>query len=78
MYYKIIKIKLKEVFYHMLQDALVSAVGRQIFGQRPKLKTAREKSLAPKFIFTKTYLNHSVFFLGSMKSWPLSLRVHYI
>ena len=32
MYYKIIKFKLKEVFYHMLQDALVSAVGRQIFG----------------------------------------------
>ena len=32
MYYKIVKIKLKEVFYHMLQDALVSAVGRQIFG----------------------------------------------
>ena len=81
MYYKIINIKLEEVFYHMLQDALVSAVGRQIFGQRPKLKTAHEKSLAPKLtliFFTKTYLNRSVFFLGSMKSWPLSLRVHYI
>lgn len=78
MYYKIIKIRLKEVFYHMLQDALVSVAGRQIFGQRPKLKTVHEKSLAPKLIFTKTYLNRSVFFLGSMKSWPLSLRVHYI
>ena len=32
MYHKIIKIKLKEVFDHVLQDALVSAVGRQIFG----------------------------------------------
>ena len=78
MYYKIIKIKLKEVFYHMLQDALVSAVGRQIFGWRQKLETEYENSLAPKLTFTKTHLNHSVFFLGSMKSWPLSLRVHYI
>lgn len=78
MYHKIIKIKLKEVFYHVLQDALVSAVGRQIFGWRQKLETEHENSLAPKLTFTKTHLNPSVFFLGSMKSWPLSLRVHYI
>ena len=78
MYYKIIKIKLKEVFCHVLQDALVSAVGRQIFGWRQKLETEHENSLAPKCTFTKTHLNPSVFFLGSMKSWPLSLRVHYI
>lgn len=78
MYHKIIKIKLKEVFCHVLQDALVSAVGRQIFGWRRKLETEHENSLAPKRTFTKTHLNPSVFFLGSMKSWPLSLRVHYI
>ena len=78
MYYKIIKIKLKEVFCHVLQDALVSAVGRQIFGWRQKLETEHENSLAPKLTFTKTHLNPWVFFLGSMKSWPLSLRVHYI
>lgn len=78
MYHKIIKIKLKEVFDHVLQDALVSAVGRQIFGWRQKLETEHENSLAPKRTFTKTHSNPSVFFLGSMKSWPLSLRVHYI
>ena len=78
MYYKIVKIKLKEVFCYVLQDALVSAVGRQIFDWRRKLETEHENSLAPKLTFTKTHLNPWVFFLGSMKSWPLSLRVHYI
>lgn len=53
MYHKIIKIKLKEVFDHVLQDALVSAVGRQIFGWRQKLETEHENSLAPKLTLQK-------------------------